>query len=145
MTKEINLSDIDLDVLEAALRIIQTKEGKTEHLGEARVHQTTVCLLCDATEEKEYYAEEVLCINSVGDVRWIKLIDEDQRPIYNDTYRYTTHRTHCPRCAPRLLRLNKRELVILAIGLSKATMWSLRRAGRAHLGSREEVSIDGRL
>ena len=140
MTKEINLEGIDFEVLEAALRIIEKRDGRIEHLGEARVHQTTVCLLCDAVEKKEFYAEEVLRINSVGDVTWVRLVDEKTKePIFNGTYRYTTHRTHCDRCIPRLCRLPKTEIAEIAITLAKATLWAARRAGRAYLDHGEEV------
>ena len=139
MTKEINLEDISLDVLQAALKIIQTKEGKTEYLGEALVHETMTCLLCDAVEEKEFTAKEVLQINSVGDVKWIQLVDDKDEPIFNGTYRYKTYRTNCPRCIPRLCRLPKTELAEIAITLAKATLWAARRAGKPYLDHGEEV------
>lgn len=140
MTKKISLEDIDLEVLEAALKIIQDKKGKTKHLGEAKVEATVVCLLCDHTEIREFMAKEVMHISSIGEVKWVTLIDDKDQPIYNGTYSYTTHRTHCTKCINRLQTLKKKELAELAVVLSRASMWAAQRAGKALSRADEEVT-----
>jgi len=137
--KEINLEAVSLDVLQAALKIIIDERGRTEVLGEAHVYAKFVCLLCNAVEEKEFYAKEVLQINSIGDITWVQLVDENDKLVYSGTYSYTTHRTNCSRCLPRLCRLPRAEVANKAIELARATLWAYRRAGRAHLDGGEEV------
>lgn len=139
MSKEMNLDGIDQDVLEAALQILIKEQGVEEHLGEALVLATCVCLLCGYEEEKGFYAEEILKMGSAGEVKWIQLVDQEtKKPVYNGVYSYTTHRTTCHKCSSRLMSMRKAELVDLAIMLSRASMWAARRAGKACV-TREEV------
>ncbi len=96
---------------------------------ECEVHQTKVCLLCGDEVNTIFFAKEVTQVSKLGEVKHTTLVSENgDKPVHTH-FEYTTHRAYCHVCAPRLKRLSKGQLVMLAIKLSKLTMYEAQRRG----------------
>ena len=112
-----------LDLLEDATRISDEEE--------VEVHRTMTCLLCTDTVEDSFMAKEVTYVSKLGEVKHTTLVTDngDRPPIHN--FEYTTHRSVCPVCTPRLKRLTKGQLVALVLKFARLTGYEAQRRGVA--------------
>ena len=132
------LDDLTPEEMELVMDLLEemTRIGGEE---ECEVHRTTICLLCGETRGSTFMAKEVTEISKLGEVRHTVLVSENgDKPAYTH-FEYTTHRTNCDVCTPRLKRLTKGQLVTLAIKLAKLTMFEARRRGVVDHSPTEEV------
>ncbi len=134
-----DLDDLSLEEMNLILDLLgeMTTVGGEE---DVEVHRTTVCLLCDAIVEAIYRAKEVIQISKLGEVKHTQLVSDNGDKLVNTHFEYTTHRTYCEGCPPRLERLTKGQLVTLTIRLSKLTMYEAQRRGVVDHAPASEVT-----
>ena len=130
------------DLTPEEIQIVLELMGEATSVGEeteVEVHQTKKCLLCGEITNSIFMAREVTQVSKLGDVKHTRLVsDNGDKPAF-EHFEYTTYTTTCKVCAPRLRRLSKGQLVMLAIKLSKLTMFEAQRRGIVDYCPAEEV------
>ncbi len=123
--------ELILELLQDTTRIAAEEEVK--------IYETTVCLLCGDSADREYHAKEVTQVSKLGEVKITRLVsDNGDRPAY-EQFEFKTHRSVCPVCTPRLRRLSKGQLVSLLVKLGRIVGYEAQRRGVADISDITEI------